>query len=207
MVAGLLRAVLGFGIHTPLPTHARPVPAPKPPAHSSSDHCVFDPSGSHLRTLISGHTPSRVSGSGGGVRPSLRVLGLAASRGDRHRREPQLSVEANIVPGPALRPAGGCQGLAPLSRSRQPGFDGPGRGGQTGGGPAVQRGTDRWCAECSAEHGGWWGRGKTAGGCRAQISPWMYPKSCSRAVEICSPSPPRSRQTRARVTWGLWQLD
>ena len=40
-----------------------------------------------------------------------------------------------------------------------------------------------------------------------QISPWMYPKSCSTAVESCSPSPPRSRQTRARVTWGLWQLD
>ena len=110
-----------------------------------------------------------MSGSGGRVRPSLRVLGLAASWGDRHRREPQLSVEANILPGPALRPAGGCQGLASLSRSRQPGFDGPGRGGQTGEGPAVQRprGTDRWCAECSAEHGGWWGRGKTAGGCRA----------------------------------------
>ena len=56
-----------------------------------------------------------------------------------------------------------------------------------------------------------WGMVRKGQDCRGlagpQISPWMYPKSCSRAVEICSPSPPRGWQTQARVTWGLWQLD
>lgn len=154
--------------------------------------------------------PSRVSGSGGQSQAQPLCSGAGSFMGRQtQKRQPQLSVEVNIIPGPALRPAGGCQGLAPLSRSRQPGFDGPETGGQTGGGPAVQRprGRDRWCAVFCRT----WGMVRKGQDCRGlagpQISPWMYPKSCSRAVEICSPSPPRGWQTQACVTWGLWQLD
>ena len=142
-------------------------PAPKQPAGSCSGHHVFDPIRSRPRTLISCYMPSRVSVSGDGSGPSLCALELAVSWKDTHKRDnPSPVCDVRVAPGPALRPAGGCQGLTPTRGSRRRGFDGPERRGWAGRGPAVprSRGTDHWCVRCSGQRGGQRGRGQGCGG-------------------------------------------